>query len=568
MELVAYIRLFRKWFLLIFLGAFIAGSAAFLFRSRQVELYQARVIISVGSSISDPNPNSAEINTGEQLAQTYVVLAKTYRVLEAAVEAGNFPLTPGQLNGALRASVIQDTSLLNLTVSHADPALAIDLGNEVARQLILNSPSNLTPEQQGQIDLANAEITRLRQQLEQARTRLDVIEAELAAASSDGGDPSEIEQLTQQYNTVINQINQASANIADFQVTISTLQQRTNSLDIVEDARLIGKTGSTSPVNTAILGAVVGAALAFGVALLVEYLDTSIKTIDEASELLGLPALAAIPRFGKKREEYQQKLITYREPDSPISEEYRALRTNLLFSANGGSNKRAYIVTSPGPSEGKSITAANLAVAIAMAGWRVLLVDADLRRPKLHDVFGLENNIGLSTLLSANPAEALGDDPNASGTRGIPQNLRECLQETSIPGLRVITSGYIPLNPTEVLGSVTMQRWFQEFRASTNVDIILFDTPPTLVVADSAVLASTLEIPAVLVVEAGHTRPGAALRAREKLVALDIEIKGFVLNALNPKEQGGSYDYGYSYYYYYKDSQMRSKPVRNPSRKE
>ena len=140
---------------------------------------------------------------------------------------------------------------------------------------------------------------------------------------------------------------------------------------------------------------------------------------------------------------------------------------------------------------------------MAVAGWRVLLIDADLRRPKLHDVFELDNSVGLSTLLAVDPGESF----EGTGRASVQQTLNECIRLTEIPNLSVITSGYIPLNPTEVLGSVAMQRWFQELQTSGQFDIILFDTPPVLVVADSLVLASTLDVPLVLVSRPG--RPGA-----------------------------------------------------------
>jgi len=270
---------------------------------------------------------------------------------------------------------------------------------------------------------------------------------------------------------------------------------------------------------------------------------------------MGVPTLGAITRFGKSRDSYPQRLITYRDPGSHISEEYRTLRTNLLFSTNGNSGKGAYIITSPGPSEGKSVTAANLAVTMAMAGWRVLLVDADLRRPKLHEIFNLDNNVGLSTLLSFNPSDAAAHDDEHLFARG----LRECVQETDIPGLQVIPSGHIPLNPTEVLGSASMQRWFQEFRAQDDIDIVLFDTPPSLVVADAAVLASAIDAPVIVVLESKKTRRGAAVMVKEQFDQLSVKIAGAVLNAVSPRDRAG-YGYGYNYYYYYYYSDHEVKP--------
>lgn len=542
MELVTYLRLFRKWFWLLFLGAFLASGAAFLRSSRQPEVYQSSVTISVGSAIQQPNPQINEMITGAQLAQTYAVLVRSYDIAQAAVDAGKFPISAAGLRGSLSAHVILNTSLIVVTVTYTDPVLAADMANEVANQLILKSPKNLTPEQQAQIDLANSEIAQLNEQLTLQRQNLSQLDTQLAATT----DQTEREKLQQQRDTLINQINQASQNIASFSNNIANLQQATNALTIVERARPGGAIGRNVFLD-AVLGAMVGFALAAGLAFLIEYLDDTIPSPSEATQLLGIPTLAAITRFGKSRDTYTQRLITYRDPGSHISEEYRTLRTNLLFSTNGSMGKSVFIVTSPGPSEGKTVTTANLAVTMAMAGWRVLLVDADMRRPKLHEIFNLDNNVGLSTLLSVNPGDLL-----ASGDerRLFTRSLDECIQESQIPGLQVITSGHIPLNPTEVLGSASMQRWFQEFRNRDDIDIILFDTPPALVVADSTVLASAIGVPVILVLEAKSTRRGAAQMVKEQFDQLDLKIAGLVLNAVNPRDRAG-YGYGYGYYYYY-----------------
>jgi len=541
MELVAYIRLFRKWFWLLFLGAFLAGGAAFLIRSRQPDSYTASVTIQVGSSLDTPNPQLGELNTGAQLAQTYAVLSRSRSVLEQAVEAREFPFSSDTLADSLSAQVIEGTSLLRLTVTYTDPVLAAEMANEVAQQLILNSPSNLTPEQQAQIDLANEEIAQLTAELQQAREELTDLDRQIALAQG----ANTIADLRTQRNTVADRIVSISGNIAQYSDTIAGLQRRTNSLTVVEEARIPTSPTGNNLISTTLLGAIVGGALAAGIALLIEYLDDTVRTADEATQMLGLPTLAVIQRFGKPRDPYSQRLITYHDPGSPVSEQYRTLRTNLLFSSNGSWAKGAYVITSAGPSEGKSVTAANLAVTMAMAGLRVLLVDADLRRPRMHEVFSLSNNVGLSTLLSADPNEITSEVSRG----GMPQNLLECLQDTEIPGLRVITSGFVPLNPTEVLGSVAMQHWFEIFHSSKNVDIVLFDTPPSLVVADSAVLAAAIKTPIVLVIEAGGTRRGAAVRVKEQMDQIGVEVKGVVLNAVSGREQG--YDYGGGYYYYY-----------------
>lgn len=539
MELVAYLRLFRRWWWLIVIAAFLAGGAAYLTKSRQPDQYQAWVSISVGSFIESPDPQTSEISVGQQLARTYAVIAKYHNTLQAAIDAGNFPVTPGELSNALSTEIVSDTSLLILRITYTDPVLAADMANELARQLILNSPTNLTPDQQSQIELATEEITRLNAELSQMRTELSNIDAQIATTIS----PDQIDELREQRNLLVSQINQASSTLADFNATVANLQRRTNSLDIVQPARIPTSPIGSNALSQTILAALVGAALAVGVVLLIEYLDNTVKSPDEISHVLGLKTLAVIPQFGKKTNDYPRRLIAYFEPNSPVSEQYRMLRTNLVFSGNG-TFRKTYVTTSPGPTEGKSVVSANLAATMAMAGFRVLLVDADLRRPRIQDIFSLENQVGLSTLLSIDPSQ------NAQASEDeVIQLLKDYVHSTVIPGLYVLTSGASPLNPTEVLGSAVMQVWNERFHQALDVDIVIYDSPPSLVVADSSILAASLDASILMVLQAGRTRLGAAVRLKEVIEQLDVNIAGVVLNAVKRRDR--DYD-SYQYYYYYK----------------
>ncbi|NDJ77534.1 MAG: polysaccharide biosynthesis tyrosine autokinase [Chloroflexi bacterium] len=541
MELVAYIRLFRKWFWLIFLGMFLAGGAAFIYQNRQTDQYQTTSKVLVGGFIEVPNPNTAEILTGWQLAHTYAVLAHTYDNLEATVEAGDFPITPGQLNAALDTRVVETTSVLELTITYHDPILAADMANELANQLVLNSPSNLTLEQEQQIELANAEIERLMGELETDRVRRSGLESQLVEET----DPAEIDQLLSELSVMANRINDTSANIASYQSTIASIQERTNSLVIVERARIPSSPIGSNARSSTLLGAMVGAALAAGVALLIEYLDDTVRSAEEATRIYSAPSLASISRIGKKRDGYAQRLITQLDSRSSAPEEYRVLRTNLLFAADGRSPCHGFTISSAVAAEGKSVTAANLAVTMANAGKRVLLVDADLRRPRIHEFFDLVNTIGLSTLLTRQGgAEAEGNDSR-------PYDFLRYVHQTEIDDLYVITSGHLPENPTELLGSVAIQRWYHDVQVSGRFDVVLFDSPPVLAVADSAVLASTLKMPVVIVIEAGRTRRGAAFKTKERLEQLEIEVAGTVINSVNTRNRGQRD--GYGYYYYYSD---------------
>jgi hypothetical protein len=263
----------------------------------------------------------------------------------------------------------------------------------LVNHMILQSPTNLTPEQESQIALAGAQIESLNDMVLDARERLADVQDQLEVTN----DVEEATRLRAERDTLINQINQAAATVATFSGTVASLQQRTNSLEIVERARVGTPTG-TGVLTITLLGVIVGAGLGIGGALLIEYMRDTIGSSGEATQLLNLPILGVISRFGKQSENYQKRLIANMPSSSAVAESYRTLRTNLMYSSNGSGPKKLFIVTSAGPSEGKSVTAANLAVSMTYAGMQVLLIDADLRRPRVHEIFGLNNDVGLTSL--------------------------------------------------------------------------------------------------------------------------------------------------------------------------
>lgn len=541
MELIQYIRLFRKWLWLILIAAFVAGGLSFIVRSSQPSVYQAYTTIAIGSFIQAPNPDASEIRTGLELAQTYAELATTYDVLEGTVDTLDTSLSPEDLRDMIDVRILTGTSLLVLRVSYTDPVLAADIANEVARQLILNSPTNLTQEQQKQIELADDQIARLDQQLAQTEVQLQQTETLLERAT----DQDEIDRLTAQRNALINQSNQAAATIAEFNNTVVSLQQRTNSIDIVETARVPTDASGSGVITSTLLGAIVGAALAVGVVLLIEYLDDTMRSTEEVAQTLGLPVLGGIIRLGKSKGSYRDRLITNLDlMISPLSEGYRSVRTNLMFGPSVERNK-VYLITSPGPQEGKSLTSANLAISIALSGQRVLLIDCDLRRPKVHEIFGLNNQVGLTRMLYVTQNGPL------DGAKD--EYLSYCVKNTFVENLRVITSGHIPQNPTELLGSGMMQIWMDALKSANDVDVIILDTPPCLMLSDSSVLAASIEADVILVVEAGRTRRGAATRARDQFQQVGREIKGVILNGVSQRDEN-YYGYGYGYGYYYDDA--------------
>lgn len=227
----------------------------------------------------------------------------------------------------------------------------------------------------------------------------------------------------------------------------------------------------------------------------------------------------------KKNQSRQSKLrqlIAKINPNSPISEQYRTIRTNLQF-ASVDKELGSILVTSAAPSEGKSLTVANLAVVYAQQGKKILLIDADLRKPTVHYTFRLDNLTGLSTVL-------VGEE-----------QFTEVIQDSDVENLSVLTSGPIPPNPSELLGSKRMEQFLED--ASQFYDVIIIDSPPVLAVADAQILANVVD-GSLLVVRSGQTEYEAAEKAKEALERTTSKLLGAVLN---DREKKGSN----SYYYYY-----------------
>jgi capsular exopolysaccharide synthesis family protein len=225
----------------------------------------------------------------------------------------------------------------------------------------------------------------------------------------------------------------------------------------------------------------------------------------------------------------QRKLIVHEDPKSPISEAYRTLRTNLQF-AKVDSELRTIMFTSSGPAEGKSTTIANIAVALAQSGRSIILVDCDLRKPVQHRIFGKRNKGVTNILVDDSPAKAF-------------------LQETEIDNLRILPSGPIPPNPSELLSSSKMVELFTELKELA--DIVLIDAPPTIAVTDAAVMATNVD-GIVLVIDSTSVRPEMAQKAKDLLVKANGHILGAILNRVEIEEE-------HSYYYYYYGNESKIK---------
>ena len=277
-----------------------------------------------------------------------------------------------------------------------------------------------------------------------------------------------------------------------------------------------------------------GLLVALGLAFGIEYLDDTVKTPDDVTDRLRLPLLGLVPSVRGKRVPLLSEAVPH-----DFGEAFRSLRTSLVFTS-GSEGPRVVAVTSSQPLEGKTTTACNLGMVLALGGSRVLLVDADLRRPGLHTVIGAQNEIGLSHLLVGQA------------------RVRDAVQKTSEPNLFVISAGRIPPNPSELLSSERMSALLSNLRTGP-FDWVIIDTPPVLAVTDAVIVARAVS-GVVFVIGSEMTRRVHAERAIETLTGGKPASIGAVLNRVDFDRNRYYYSryYGYHYQNYYGTSGKKS----------
>jgi len=501
-----------------------------IFTYRQAPVYRAssKILINPPPSLY-PHTVPGQILTSQGLPYSgdlpyYIIYLENYRVwltsgtMMDKIRERVKSLYPEseEIPFSMEASVIKDTSIFAIGIEASDPELTKVAANATAQVLVEENQKMFATGLKSAREMMERQIQTPLEELNKLQPRSESAGAD---TTKDAKPESQLWQAGQLNNV----------RIMDYAKTPQSPIKPRKKLN-------------------AMLGLLVGLMLGGGLAFLLEYLDTSVRTIEDIKKYFSWPVLGIIPRFDQvspgKTSRSGTEVIVSKHPKSVPAEAYRTLRTNLQLS-DLGHPPRSLVVTSAGPLEGKSTTALNLAVALAQKESKVLLVDSDLRKSTIHKTLHLDNSTGLTDLILDHGS------------------LQAAVKQfDSVNNLWVLTSGSTPSNPSELLGSSRMKSLVEE--AKEEYDYVVFDTPPLMSVSDTAVLASQTD-GILVVISPGKLRGEVALRTKELVDRIETPVLGAVLNGV--ELNSSDYYYYYRYYHYY-DAPDRREKVRQRKKKK
>lgn len=526
LELRDYLRILQRRKLVIIIVTAVCTAAALVLSFLQTPLYAATAKILIQKqSLSTGFEQSSGRITPDLAGEIEQQFFNGQAVRDLARDRLGFPATAS-------ASVIGRGAVLQVRAVSADAQRAAEIANAYAQAYIDARREGMLREYLATAEAIQGKVADLDAKIEE----LDAQLARLPSSSDRDGQSAEAASLRVQRDSLITQ--KAALEKSLDEVEVGADLARGGGPEIVTPATPPERPFRPNPPRDALGGLFLGVLLGVAAALLLEYLDDSIKgEADVAAATGGAAVLAVIPRVPDWRNRSDAMLVSLEYPSSPTAEAYRTLRTSVQF-AGLDRPLRTLQVTSPRSQDGKSTTATNLAVALARAGQRVILIDCDLRRPRVHDFFGLSNAVGFTSVL-------VGDVPLVNATQAVP----------GLDRLRVLASGPTPADPSELLSTRRAVELINSIKEAC--DIVVIDTPPVLPVSDALVLSDVIDA-VIVVVAAGSTTKKEAQRAFELLRQVDAPVIGVVMNA-GPAERGYGYGYGYS-------SELGRRQRRSPRR--
>jgi capsular exopolysaccharide synthesis family protein len=505
------LALIKNWAWLLILGAVLGSAGAYFYTRILPPIYSASTTVLVNEAPTTRAPDYNSIMASERVALTYAEMMKTRPLVNAALQRLGIP--PEMFSGTIIVRPIRTTQLLTVTVEDTNPKTAADVANTLVKEFSETIRSTQTERYAASKDNLQSQMTVVEGQMLELKERLD--------RETDADARARIE-------TRIAQSEQSHHNLVlSFEAVRLAEAQAISSAVTIEEAVPALFPIRPNLMKNVLLAAVAGLIISVVGIFLYEMLDDTIKDPDEITRCFELPVLAVVISHAQEKE----GPITHSEPYSAVSEAFRSLRTSVQM-AGGEKPVRRILVTSALPADGKTTVAANLAVVMANSGQAVTIIDNDLHRPFLHKLMRSPNQMGMSNLFS---------EPSIK--------LENVVQPTGIPNLTAITSGPLPPNPSELLGSMRMIEILESITSDHGTVVI--DSPPVLAVTD-AVLLSRLVDAVILVVKPGNTNYKSLRQTIVQLRRAGANLMGVVFNEVPVNRARYSYYIeGYHSYYPY-----------------
>lgn len=522
-EYLAILRT-RKW-TIILVAALVVGSAlGFSYWQTPIYTGRARVLTQPVVSVVG-EPETLDIATQAELL-------RSEPVAELVRDELRLDESPGQLLENLTVTAVATTRVLEVIYNSPSPEKARDLANSFSENYLEYRATQALEA----VELAQRDVKR---QIAETNRELSQVTGDIEAATADGNETL-LPALESSRNILLARLGVLEQQLSDLRPDEDAIAAG----DVIEVAKLPAKPSSPNYVRNGVLAMILGAILGTAFAFVKERLDDRFRGRSDVEQAVSAPVLATIPRFktGRKSAPGPQDVVVEAEPRGVASEAFRSLRTNLQFIVNQR-DLRSVVITSAGAAEGKTITTANLGVALAHAGSRVILVSADLRRPSLEKYLEVSNEAGLTSWLSSPDDDPLG-----------------IVHDPGIANLRVIPSGPVAPNPAELLSSRRLTNLIEVLEE--NCDLVLIDSPPVIAVADPVIIAGKTDA-ALLVIDAAKTHKSATVRAKQEIERSGGMLIGTVINAFEPS---ASPYYYYDSPYYYSYSQPYAKDAGDGDR--
>jgi capsular exopolysaccharide synthesis family protein len=532
MELQDYITPLRRWWWLILASLAIATISAYFATRDLPPVYMARATLLVGTALKSSNATGDDFGASRPLATAYAEIGRREKVAIAVMAKFGLKEMPDY---DVNPSV--DGQFIDIAVTDINPELAQAVANEIADQLILQTPSSSQSESAEVQAFVAQQIRETQQSIIETKDEIQAKQALLATISS----AAALEATKGEIQTLEQRLDALQNNFAS--LISNTREGATNRLEFFERASLPNPDFPVGPNKLLIvlLAAMGGLVLSVGAAYIIEFLDDTIKSTEEVTRLFPFPTIGFLGELERGKD---GTLSVADRPRSSFAETFRSLRTNLEF-ASVDRPLKTLLVTSAMPGDGKSSTAFNLALIIAQRGKKVVLIDADLRKPKIHTLLGVPNRDGLSDLF-------LGQ-----------VSVQDVIRPWRVDNVFAITSGTPPPNPTELLGSKRMEQILADLQE--RFDIVIVDGPPFFV-ADSWVLSSKVN-GMLVITQPGHTRRSAARAMVEQIRRVSAPVIGVAINRLNRIATPDSRYTYLSYYYDHENDKRREVSGSKPGLK-